>query len=191
MAADASAAQPEGRSDVGTNDETGRRLAPEASHPSSLAKRPLRRQTPKVGAECPNRARSDLCGGRAVMRVPTAIRRVRRAEAYPRRLTGCGKSRGNDGSAPFGWFETVISGEVLAFGLGIRCVFQRIPGFGTDSGRSYAAAPSSFGSRTKLYAAALRVNIQPTRAVPRCRVLRKPAAAFVHPNTSSIRLRLR
>jgi hypothetical protein len=28
---------------------------------------------PKIGAECPNRARSDLCGGRAVMRVPTAI----------------------------------------------------------------------------------------------------------------------
>src|SRR5829696_9825427 len=33
------------------------------------------RQTPKVGAECPNRARSDLCGGRSVMGVPTAIKR--------------------------------------------------------------------------------------------------------------------
>jgi hypothetical protein len=33
----------------------------------------LRRQTPEVGAECPNRARSDLCGGRSVMGVPTAI----------------------------------------------------------------------------------------------------------------------
>src|SRR5215210_1479772 len=31
------------------------------------------RQLPKVGAECPNRARSDLCGGRSVMGVPTAI----------------------------------------------------------------------------------------------------------------------
>src|SRR5829696_8249526 len=31
-------------------------------------------QTPKVGAECPNWARSDLCGGRSVMGVPTAIR---------------------------------------------------------------------------------------------------------------------
>ena len=30
------------------------------------------RQTPKVGAECPNWARSDLCGGRSVMGVPTA-----------------------------------------------------------------------------------------------------------------------
>ena len=37
------------------------------------AVRPLRRQTPKVGAECPNWARSDLCGGRSVMSVPTAI----------------------------------------------------------------------------------------------------------------------
>jgi hypothetical protein len=35
--------------------------------------RSLCRQTPKVRAECPNWARSDLCGGRAVMRVPTAI----------------------------------------------------------------------------------------------------------------------
>ena len=38
----------------------------------------LRRQTPEVGAECPNRARSDLCGGRSVMGVPTAIFDVRR-----------------------------------------------------------------------------------------------------------------
>ena len=33
----------------------------------------LCRQTPKVGAECLNWARSDLCGGRSVMSVPTAI----------------------------------------------------------------------------------------------------------------------
>lgn len=31
------------------------------------------RQPPKLGAECPNRARSDLCGGRSAMSVPTAI----------------------------------------------------------------------------------------------------------------------
>jgi hypothetical protein len=36
-----------------------------------------RRQTPEVGAECPNGARSVLCGGRSVMSVPTAIRRIR------------------------------------------------------------------------------------------------------------------
>src|SRR5258708_17549339 len=31
-------------------------------------------QTPEVGAECPNWARSDLCGGRSAMGVPTANR---------------------------------------------------------------------------------------------------------------------
>ena len=39
----------------------------------TLAKRALRRQTPKVGAVCGNPARTDLCGGRGVTRVPTAI----------------------------------------------------------------------------------------------------------------------
>src|SRR5260370_1362307 len=33
----------------------------------------LRRQTPKVGAGCSNRARPDLCGGCPVMGIPTAI----------------------------------------------------------------------------------------------------------------------
>ena len=33
----------------------------------------LRRQTPEVGAVCGNAARTDLCGGRSVMGVPTAI----------------------------------------------------------------------------------------------------------------------
>src|ERR1700738_3637712 len=33
----------------------------------------LRRQTPKVGAGCSSRARPDLCGGRPVMGIPTAI----------------------------------------------------------------------------------------------------------------------
>ena len=37
-----------------------------------MAKCALRRQTPEVGAECPNGARSDLCGGRSAMGVPTA-----------------------------------------------------------------------------------------------------------------------
>ena len=33
-----------------------------------------RRQTPEVGAVCGKSARTDLCGGRPVMDVPTAIR---------------------------------------------------------------------------------------------------------------------
>ena len=39
---------------------------PRGPHPSSVAPRALRRQIPEVGAECPNGARSALCGGRSV-----------------------------------------------------------------------------------------------------------------------------
>ena len=39
----------------------------------TVTKKTLCRHTPKVGAECPNGARSVLCGGRSVMSVPTAI----------------------------------------------------------------------------------------------------------------------
>jgi hypothetical protein len=56
-------AQPESATGVAANGETGRRISPQAADPSSLAKCALCRQTPEVGAECPNWARSDLCGG--------------------------------------------------------------------------------------------------------------------------------
>ena len=65
-------AQPKSKSAMDANDETGRRVPPPATNPLSLAQCALRRQTPEVGAECPNRARSDLCGGRSAMGVPTA-----------------------------------------------------------------------------------------------------------------------
>jgi hypothetical protein len=39
----------------------------------TVMKKTLCRHTPKVGAVCPNWARTDLCGGRSVMSVPTAI----------------------------------------------------------------------------------------------------------------------
>ena len=38
-----------------------------------MAERAVRRQTPEVGAGCLNWACPDLCGGRGVTRVPTAI----------------------------------------------------------------------------------------------------------------------
>jgi len=47
-------------------------LASHAQHHTSLARTTLRRHSPKVGAGCPNWARPVLCGGRAVMRIPTA-----------------------------------------------------------------------------------------------------------------------
>src|SRR3954454_7879689 len=73
VAAHAAAAQPKRPAHRGADGEVGRCLAPPTAPPSPLAERTFRRQTPKVGAECPNWARSDLCGGRSVMSVPTAI----------------------------------------------------------------------------------------------------------------------
>src|SRR5580704_6736883 len=72
LASAAMSAQPKSKSAMDANDETGRRVPPPATNPPSLAKCPLLRQTPEVGAECPNWARSDLCGGRSAMGVPTA-----------------------------------------------------------------------------------------------------------------------
>jgi group II intron reverse transcriptase/maturase len=73
LAAFASAAQPEGRYELGEDDADRRRVAASTPNPSSVARPALCRQTPKVGAECLNRARSDLCGGCLATGIPTAI----------------------------------------------------------------------------------------------------------------------
>src|SRR6266478_3131326 len=49
LATHAAASQPKGSADVGTDDATGCRLAPETDRPPSLAKRSLCRHTPEVG----------------------------------------------------------------------------------------------------------------------------------------------
>src|SRR2546430_2766616 len=54
-------------------------------------KNALPSHTPKVGAVCPNWARTDLCGGRSVMSVPTAIR----SEIF-RLWTHCGSRVGQN-----------------------------------------------------------------------------------------------
>ena len=72
VAARAAAAQPEGPHHVGADRPAGGRLPAQTADPSPMAERPLRRHTPEVGAVCLNWARPVLCGGRAVMRVPTA-----------------------------------------------------------------------------------------------------------------------
>ena len=82
LAAHAPAAQPAGPYDMGPDERLGARFPPHAPSPSPLAQRPFRRQTPEVGAVCGKAARTVLCGGRAVMRVPTAI------VAIARRKTG-------------------------------------------------------------------------------------------------------
>src|SRR5262245_50095995 len=73
MATHAAAAKSEGLDDQGTDRTVGQRLAPKTAHPSPLARCALRSQAPKVGAVCPNWARTVLCGGREVTRVPTAM----------------------------------------------------------------------------------------------------------------------
>src|SRR6266851_10169953 len=72
LASAAMPAQPKSKNAMDAHDETGRRVPPPAASPASLAECALRRQTPEVGAECPNWARSELCGGRSAMNVPTA-----------------------------------------------------------------------------------------------------------------------
>src|SRR5271168_1589925 len=43
-----------------------------SSNPASLSRRAFRRYPSKVGAVCGSSARTDLCGGRSAMIVPTA-----------------------------------------------------------------------------------------------------------------------
>ena len=74
VATHASAAERQGQDDLGADDPAGKRLPSQTDHPSPLAQRPLRRQTPEVRTVCPNRARTGPCGGRSAMSVPTAIR---------------------------------------------------------------------------------------------------------------------
>src|SRR4051812_11474442 len=72
LASAAMSAQPKSKNAMDAHDKPGPRVPPLATSPASLAKCALCRQTPEVGAECPNWARSDLCGGRSAMGVPTA-----------------------------------------------------------------------------------------------------------------------
>src|SRR5271169_1533533 len=65
-------AQPEGTTGMDADGEAGGRVPSQAAYPAPLAQCAFCRQTPEVGAECPNWARSDLCGGRPAMSVPTA-----------------------------------------------------------------------------------------------------------------------
>src|ERR1019366_863678 len=75
--------------------ETGGRVSPQAANPSPMAKRALCRQTPKVGAECPNWACSELSGGRSEMSVPTG-KRARFTAAKPMRASKPVTNKGND-----------------------------------------------------------------------------------------------
>src|SRR6202171_510652 len=73
LAAHATAAEPERLDDLGAHQAVGRRLAPETANPSSVAREALRRQTPEVGAVCPNWAGTDLCGLRLASALKSAV----------------------------------------------------------------------------------------------------------------------
>ncbi len=73
VAAFAEAAPSEGPNDLGADRPTGRRVVATTPCDSSLAGGSPCRQIPEVGAVCPNRARTDLCGGCRVTGIPTAI----------------------------------------------------------------------------------------------------------------------
>src|SRR5215216_5426212 len=52
-------------------------MASTAANPPPLAQPAICRHAPEVGAVCGKSARTDLCGGREVTRVPTATKRRR------------------------------------------------------------------------------------------------------------------
>src|SRR5579863_4519203 len=67
--------QPKGQTHLGTDHEAPERLASSTAYPPSMAQPAVRRHTPEVGAVCGKAARTDLCGGRSAMGVPTATHR--------------------------------------------------------------------------------------------------------------------
>lgn len=69
----AQAQKPKRSHNMGTNCEDSFGLVAYPAHPSSLDRCTLHRQTPKMGAQCVNCARWDLCGGCSVRGIPTAI----------------------------------------------------------------------------------------------------------------------
>src|SRR3989304_4592087 len=59
--------------DLGKVFQVKQTLATDAEDPASLSQRAVCRSTSEVGAVCGSSARTDLCGGRPEMAVPTAI----------------------------------------------------------------------------------------------------------------------
>jgi hypothetical protein len=76
-------AQPESQSAMDADDKTGGRVSPEATYPSSLAQRAVRRQTPKVGSRVPELGSLGSVRGRSEMGVPTGNAKT------PRRMKRC------------------------------------------------------------------------------------------------------
>jgi hypothetical protein len=73
MAEGVAAPEPEDADDVAEVQPAGSRLAAQRPEHAPLPRTALCRHPPKVGAQCGNPARWDLCGGRGAILVPTAI----------------------------------------------------------------------------------------------------------------------
>src|SRR5947209_329196 len=73
MAHGAPATEPTATDGLASHGAARRSLSTATEHPSPVAGAKVPRQTPEVGAVCVNCARTDLCGGRSAMTVPTAI----------------------------------------------------------------------------------------------------------------------
>ena len=78
---------------MGTDDAASERLAPETDHPSSVAKRTLRRHTPKVGAVCGKAACTVLCGGALSNGRPYRVARICANHLLHLLTTGFGTQR--------------------------------------------------------------------------------------------------
>src|ERR1700730_6753301 len=101
-------AQPKSKSAMDANDETGRRVPPPAANPASLAECALRRQTPEVGAECPNWARSELSGGQLGDGRP--YREPIRGLAAPRRQRKMARNQFLTGPIPYASEQGIFCG---------------------------------------------------------------------------------
>ena len=82
LAAHAVLAPSEREGDLAANDRAAKSMASQAAHHTPMAWQTLRRQTPKVGARCGDAASRDLCGGRVVTHVPTAIESRRATKGH-------------------------------------------------------------------------------------------------------------
>src|SRR5208282_1157913 len=79
----AAAPEPENPDQLDADAPDRHPVATVTPHHASLPQRPLRRHTPKAGAQCGNPARWDLRGGPPVRAVPTATR-AGRGRPHPR-----------------------------------------------------------------------------------------------------------
>lgn len=79
------------------------------------------------------------------------------------------------------WFR---SGAVVSVPLASSCTAGDTPPYAS-------CCASSFLALTRLYTAAVNVNIHPTRSSPRCHSFRSKPMVFIQPKISSTRLRTR